>query len=314
MPERIEASNGIAAILLGASVFPYSERISPQSAFAASATAFRDYLQTELPETRILWLFDDSSTVIEQDERIANFLDKNDSCGSIICYYVGHGGFLADREYFLAIQATKRNREHTTGFRIKALAETLNQATANKNLFLILDCCFAGEAVKEFQSTEISEVVQRETFAALPAVGTALLIAASKDEPAISPMGNRFTMFSESLIDVLTTGIPNRGEKLSLSEVGSQIQTLIQERYGLEAVRPEIHSPRQTGIDVTMLPIFPNPGFATGRPAPRLVTTKPALPEHRLTVLEPKASIAIGDLVFRYVPAATFWMGSNDGY
>jgi formylglycine-generating enzyme len=313
MSKQIGAGNPIAVILLGASVFPHSEKISSQTAFSNSAMAFREYLQTRLPDSEILWLFDDSSSVIEQDESIANFLEINNSCGSIVCYYVGHGGFLADREYFLAIQATKKNREHTTGFRIKALAQTLNQAAASKNLFLILDCCFAGEAVKEFQSIEIGKLVQEETFAAFPAVGTALLVAASKDEPAISPMGHRFTMFSESLIDVLKMGIPCKGKKLSLSDVGLQTRVRIRGYYGLEAVLPEIHSPRQTGIDVAMLPIFPNPSFGT-QPAPRRVASSPTIPEHRLTVLEPKTAIAIGGLVFRYIPASTFCMGSDDGY
>ncbi|MCU1251120.1 MAG: hypothetical protein JWQ49_4149 [Edaphobacter sp.] len=317
MPDLKKPYDDFAAIVLGASVFPYSQRITAQQAFAESAVAVRHYLQSEgglhLADANILWLFDDRATVIGQDDQIATFLSQI-SYEGIIFYYVGHGGFLADREYFLAIQDTKINREHTTGYRIKALAETLSQFSSNKKLFLILDCCFAGEAVREFQSVDLSEVVQRETFSALPSAGTSLLVAASKDEPAISPMGNRFTMFSESLIDVLTTGIQGKGERLSLLEVGSQVQALIRGRYGLEGVRPEVHSPQQGGIDVATLPIFPNPRFADGIQPQQSTLRGPALPAYRLRVLEPKTSIAIGGLTFRYLPAATFFMGSDDGY
>ena len=84
MSKQIGASSQIAAILLGASAFPHSERISSQTAFANSAMAFREYLQTRLPDSGILWLFDDSSSVIEQDESIASFLEMNNDCGSIV--------------------------------------------------------------------------------------------------------------------------------------------------------------------------------------------------------------------------------------
>jgi hypothetical protein len=45
---------------------------------------------------------------------------------------------------------------------------------------------------------------------------------------------------------------------LSFREVGEQTAVVIRAKYGLEAVRPEVHSPRQVNDDIAGLPIFPN--------------------------------------------------------
>jgi hypothetical protein len=254
-----ESDQGTVAIILGAKQFPKHQKLD-NVAFGRSAEAVLAYFQDglKLRSEQILNLFDDPSTMIDMDERIANFLVQRTTVKNILVFYVGHGGFLKDREYYLAIHSTAKGREHTTGLRIKALAETFSLHIGEKNLFLILDCCFAGEAVKEFQSAEMGQLVESKTFDALPGTGTALLVAASKDEPAISPKDNPFTMFCESFLEVLTIGIPGRPAKLSLSEVTVQTQVLIKTRYGQKGVFPEVHSPRQRGVDVASIPIFPN--------------------------------------------------------
>lgn len=257
MSEGVQS--GPIAILIGAQTYPQHKSLD-NPAFGFSNSALLAYLQDNLSlrAEQILDLFDDPSNVIDLDERIASFLSRHPSCKNIMVFYVGHGGFLADREYYLAIRDTRQNREHTTGLRIKVLAETLSRFTGEKNLFLILDCCFAGEAVKTFQSAGIAKLVESETFEALPEAGTALLVAASKDEPAISPLNQKYTMFSESFLEVLTQGIPDKSDKLSLHDVTTRTQEIIRAKFGQAGVRPEVHSPRQKGIDVASFPIFPN--------------------------------------------------------
>jgi hypothetical protein len=270
---REESESNLVAILLGAKEYPKCKSLD-NPAFGRSADAVLAYLQDglRLRAEQILNLFDDQGSTDDIDRRMSNFLTRKDNAKAILIFYVGHGGFLRDREYYLAIHSTEKRREHVTGLRIRALAQTLEDFAVRKNLFLILDCCFAGEAVKEFQSTELTALVETKTFDALPEAGTALLVAASKDEPAISPAENPYTMFSESLLKVLTEGIAGKAAKLSLQEVAEQTQSLIKAQYGLAAVRPEVHSPRQKGIVVASLPMFPNrqakaegPPSSTGR-------------------------------------------------
>src|SRR5262249_53103011 len=152
LPSRDEDDSSLVAILLGAQEFPYHEKLN-NPAFGSSNDAVLRYLQDglQLRAEQILNLFDDPSNVIELDDRISSFLARKSNSKNIIIFYVGHGGFLSDREYYLVIRSTRKEKEHTTGLRLKALAETLNQFVGERNLFLILDCCFAGEAVDIFQ-------------------------------------------------------------------------------------------------------------------------------------------------------------------
>jgi hypothetical protein len=259
MPSRTESNTSVVAVLLGAQKFPLHKQLD-NPAFGRSNDAIRRYLQDELSlrAEQILDLFDDPGSLIDLDDRISAFLSRTLYVKNILIFYTGHGGFLSDREYYLAISTTRKGREHITGLRIKAFAETLSEFTYDRNLFLILDCCFAGDAVKEFQSPELTKLVETKTFDALPEAGTSMLVAASKDEPAISPSNNQYTMFSEIFLDVLDHGIPRKPAKLTLREVAVRTQSLIRARYGQLAVHPEIHSPRQKGLDAAEIRIFPN--------------------------------------------------------
>jgi len=260
----------IVAVLFGASEFPHAEGLSASSAFTGAAAAFKEYLKSErgfhLPNTQVLDLFDSDASVIDQNERLIEHLQRHRSATDLIIYYVGHGGFLSDREYFLALRSTKRGAEGYTGLRIRALAQSLEESFPNKRVFLILDCCFAGEAVAQFQSGELATIVESKTFDALPEFGTSLLVAASKDEPAIAPIGAPSTMFSECLVEVLGTGIEDERKALSLAEVGEFVQKRVRSKFGQRAVRPEIHSPRQGGGDIARMPLFPNPAYRPPKP------------------------------------------------
>ena len=154
----------VAAVILGASEFPYADALPASPAFAGSASAFIAYLKSErglqLGDDQVLNLFDSDGNVIEQNDRLTEYLLRNQDATDLVVYYVGHGGFLPDREYFLALRSTKRGAESLTGLRIRALAHALEEHFPGKRVFLILDCCFAGEAVAEFQSDEIGTIVE----------------------------------------------------------------------------------------------------------------------------------------------------------
>ena len=260
----------VAAVILGASEFPYADALPASPAFAGSASAFIAYLKSErglrLSDSQVLDLFDSDGNVIEQNDRLTEYLLRNQDATDLVVYYVGHGGFLPDREYFLALRSTKRGAESLTGLRIRALAHALEEHFPGKRVFLILDCCFAGEAVAEFQSDEIGTIVENKTFDALPETGTSLLVAASKDEPAISPTGAAYTMFSDCFLEVLAEGIAGSQKTLSLIEVGEVVQQRIRTKFGQRGVRPEIHSPRQGEGDVAKIPLFPNPAYTPRKP------------------------------------------------
>ena len=181
----------------------------------------------------------------------------------IVIYYVGHGGFFdPGDQYFLALRDTRSNNEAISGYPIRALADTLKEKASQLRRYLILDCCFAGSAGTAFQSAKL-ETAKVQVLDRLPGKGTALLCAAGPKQPAKAPPDLKHTMFSEMLLQALRNGSMELPDRLSLAQIGVQIQDLIRERFKDAAVRPVMISPDQSLGDVAVLPLFPNLGMGT---------------------------------------------------
>jgi formylglycine-generating enzyme required for sulfatase activity len=250
------------AIVLGAGEFPQSKNFHANPAFRASAGTLLDYLTSPrglgLTAGKLLDLFDSEKGADAQLGAIAEFLAANKQATDLLIYYVGHGGFLPNRNYYLAIRCTTDWREYITALEIDKIALAVQENFSKKRVRLILDCCFAGQAVRHFQSGAL-ELAQANAAQAFPASGTALLVAAAKGDAAMAPQSQRYTKFSGALLSVLNDGIADAGERLSLAEVGKHVIDLLASTDGNRAARPEVHSPRQTQGDVAKVPFFPNP-------------------------------------------------------
>lgn len=252
------------AILLGGSSWPKSPQLAASHAFACSAEDFKRYLAGDfgLPADNILDLFDSAKTAPEIVEELQSFLRarmrERPAPRDVFLYYTGHGGFINGRDYFLAVKSTIEGLEGTSSIRVSDLASTLRNAALNLRRFLILDCCFAAAAFKEFQSTP-GDAARVQTLDAFPRRGTTLLCSSSSRNVSIAPSGERHTMFSGALLDVLRYGDPAIDSPLSLEDVGLRVSELIRDRYDDRAVRPEVHSPDQREEDIARMPLFPNP-------------------------------------------------------
>jgi hypothetical protein len=256
------------AIILGASEFPRAN-LTASEAFRNSAAQVRAYLIDPqgfgLPWENLLDLFNAEDVSANLNDKIVNFLkaratemkSRNQPARDLLVYYVGHGGFTEEGEYFLAIRDTRSDCELLSSFPIKALAKTLKEHIWLRR-YLILDCCFAAQAYSAFQSDPLP-VACRQTMDEFPKKGTALLCASSRHHPAIILPSQDHTMFSGALLHILRQGYPEDPEKFSLATVGVRTRDLIKERHPSVAVRPEVHSPDQREGDVAILPLFPNP-------------------------------------------------------
>ncbi len=253
-------SNAIT-ILLGASTFPKFKRFSNE-AFKNSYLKIKEYCLEptglNVQAKNILDLFETEELPANQYKKIISFLSTHTEATDLIFYYVGHGYYDANQEYCLACRCTDEEIKSDTGIRIKSLADALRKNTSIRK-FILLDCCFAGEAVPVFQS-ELHTVTQKKIETILnPKTGTALLLASSKDNAAISPPNNIYTMFTSCLIEVLKKGIVGKPEKLTLSEIRDEVEILIQQNFPDNIVRPEVHSPYQPEADLaTTYRLFPN--------------------------------------------------------
>jgi hypothetical protein len=272
-----------AAVLLGASSFPlHAETYAPNEAFLRSKQDFRAYLQDKdqglaLPDEAICDLFDLQHLPSQQLVAIGRFLekmtktvDRGTAC-NLIVYYVGHGYFAGLRqEYHVALACLEMGYDATTGLKVNELAEVLKERARTFRRFVILDCCFAAEALKEFQGAAEDAIYAKASGAfaedtprrplAVPRRGTALYCAAGKDHVARSPKDLPRTMFSDALLDVLRRGDPQCAPYLTLAEVKDLAWERLQDYPN--PVRPVLHSPDQTDGDIAaIVGLFPNRGL-----------------------------------------------------
>ena len=252
----------IAAVILGSDRFPYLPPVFSKAAFRNSATELSLYLESKnglgIGQNGVLNLFGFDGSVEEHDTQITNFLSKCEDDDTVILLYIGHGGFLKDRDYFLTLHNTKAGREHVTAIRMRDIAATFMSIAMGKKVIVILDCCFSGSAIDHWQALDLNEAIKNKTFELFPVSGTALLVAASRNDPAITPDGAKYTMFSEALITTLTMGVSGKSQFLTLRDIGDHTAMLIKQKYGIEGVLPEVHSPRQVNEDIASIELFPN--------------------------------------------------------
>jgi len=251
----------ILSIVLGASNFEGLPRVQSDRVSAAFMQSKLDFAQYVAGiSSRFLDKFDCSDLPNKQCIEIGQFLRSAASATDLIVYYVGHGGFLSDaatnREYFLALRGTTEADTYATGLKVSDLERAIRNAKRLRTI-IILDCCYAGEAVKYFIGGDLATKPSFETR-----FGLTIFAASASQQEAVAPLGEKRTMFSGCLLDVLSNGISDKEPVLSIKEIADRVRLLIKQRYTADVVRPEIHSPRQSDGDVADYPLFPNAAYS----------------------------------------------------
>lgn len=299
---RVELSSpeSTLVLLLGASKWPYLPDLQQSAAFTNTAREFREYLldpsKFNLPFENLLDLFDSERNAHDQDQMMGDFLDRRirslaksgQGVKDVLVYYVGHGGFTYNDSFFLAIRSTRVKHEINSGILIASLANTLREHSRFQRHLLILDCCFAAEAVRYFQGADLAQVVEQkvkdafevpEVGRGVPDRGTSLLCSSSRRVTSRVAPNEQYTIFGEALMWALSRGDAHLQGKLSLSSVQRLTEEYLQRNNRDEdgAPRPEVHSPDQSRGDVALVPFFPNPAASTVIDSPL-----PDSPDHRL--------------------------------
>jgi hypothetical protein len=253
------------AVILGASDFTNWKELS-NTAFASSAEDFKRYLFDEdgfnLPRDHLLPLFDTTKSQSDILVAVADFLSekyKAQSEGGIrdlLLYYVGHGNFTAARNYCLAVRDSRPKVDGTL-LRMSDLAGVIRNNAGGLRRFLILDCCFAGKAIKEIQAGPLV-AAREEIMESFAREGTTLLCSSTEGKVSLAPEGSKYTMFSGALLEVLRNGVAKIDTPLSMEQLGTTADSLIRERYPGEAVRPTVLSPDPVAEKTSAVPFFPN--------------------------------------------------------
>ncbi|WP_280458843.1 caspase, EACC1-associated type [Nocardia carnea] len=138
-----------------------------------------------------------------------------------LLYYAGHGVLDSDAALHLATGATVDESQVLLGHQALAFADIsalLRDSCPARRIVAVVDACYAGRA--SAPSTGMYSGFDRV------GQGSCLLAAVSRDERALAPIGERHTVFSGLLIDLLEHGDPTVGPQLTLAEV---IQVLVRQ-------------------------------------------------------------------------------------
>lgn len=295
MPTNTPTPETTLAILLGASQWPdYRTLVGDDkewTPFARSAEDVYDYITSPeflaIPTRNVNRdLFDadvDPGTMLKDItdfiERRSDELERDGRAVSdLIVYYIGHGGFAnKDNDFYLAIRSTSESAPFVTGLPIEQLAQAILKPARFVRRYIILDCCFAARAFEAFQSDpgSVAAVIADSSFPrgesvaedeGLPSTGTALLCASSAERPARVDRSLSHTMFTWGLLNTLKQGEAAAPRKLSVQDLCNLISRRIRKAFPDKQVHPEIHMPDQRQGSVAEVPLFPNVGWARGRP------------------------------------------------
>ncbi|MFV2108261.1 caspase family protein [Micromonospora sp. LOL_015] len=261
----------IVAIALGASSWPNLPAFESSSAFSDSADALRAYLRSKdglhLADANILWLFGSDDSVLDQYQSIRRFIQVNLKSipGAshrellVIIYYIGHGGLFGTsnfEDYCLIIRSSIDGLEAESSFRPKTLASVVSNVLPTGPKLFILDCCFAGKALSQLQSStqqQLNEVAQDIVSTSSSFQGVSLLCASGPRNVTKLLNDSSGTAFTSTLLRILRRGDSQTHGHLS----ARRICQLIREDPN-SGLKPEVHSPVQSSTEVADLKIFPN--------------------------------------------------------
>lgn len=254
---RTDQRKRLISIILGADTFeglPSVRSDEVGAAFKQSKEGFADYIRTIACSILDKFNYEDSPERLCRE--IADFLRSERSATDLIVYYVGHGGSLAlsDRsEYFFALRRTTDAEKYLDGLRASVFAQVINKNAAGLRAAIILDCCYSAKAALSFFGSDPDPpaVIKKTPF------GVTVFAATAPEAEAVVPKGEKYTMFSGCLLDVLSKGVAQKGEFLSIREIATEVKAMIELRYPSEVVSPQVHSPRQRYGDCRRLSPLP---------------------------------------------------------
>jgi Ni,Fe-hydrogenase maturation factor len=275
------------AIIFGASAFPSYPALEPSPAFKESAENFEKYLTSyhglRVPPDNVKWLFDKDlqpgQLLSEMRKFVNEKLKPPSDITDVIFYYCGHGGYLNDDEYFLALNSTDRESKEATVFKIRYLRDLVADLTKGKRNLIVLDACYSGASLGEFShmsddedaanlvTSQISGIsgsqdrMAAQSTVAMASEGIVLFCAAGAKKWAKTPLEASYTMFTGALLKVLEDGDQKAGPFFTLKKTAELVQGQINRTFGSQGVQPQIHVPVQGIHDILQSAYFPNPAF-----------------------------------------------------
>lgn len=267
--------NTSAAIVLGADDWPnFSDEGqalnggSPFKNSGALANAFfRSELGFGLEEGQILDLFNSEASSSNQITDISKFLrglsrtfkEKKTRLSDIFLFYVGHGDFYGSSNDLLMLVRDSSPGNPQSGIQSESLAAVLKDVAPRCRHVVILDCCWSGTAIRNWQGSSPAKVAAKKITDEFPVHGTALICSSSKDMPSMAPPEARFTLFTGAFFETLLLGSPEITGNLSAREVKELAFDRMAEGWPELATRPVVQGIERGSGDLSEKAYFPNP-------------------------------------------------------
>ncbi|WP_029003464.1 caspase family protein [Azorhizobium doebereinerae] len=294
----------LGVIILGASTYDYWQSLSDPR-FAASAKAFRRLfahggaLGEAGAAAQVLDLYDSPASADDITSQIVEFVAESEF-DDVILYYCGHGFISADRKgYCVTLRRTKELTKTSSSLLVRNLAHDLSEHLIGKRTFIVFDSCFSGDAVKEFMAPGfLDNFVEDYFMESFPRSGTAVIYATSGGDVALSKQQDTMTLFTGTLVSVLSSGLEAKKDAALISwrDAVEQVRKLTKERLGVAAPRPSITAVKSDDGDITTMPFFVNSAHAVTPPAapapvpaaPQPAPLSAAAPAQALVVVPPE--------------------------
>lgn len=129
----------------------------------------------------------------------------------LLFYYSGHGMPWRDGEWYLCLANTRTDRLPFTALQFEAVRDAFLGSRA-KNRVIILDSCYSGRAIG-------GNLGDSGVLHQLEVNGAYMLTSASANREALYLPGEPHTAFTERLLHLLRTGLPEAGPWLSMSNI-----------------------------------------------------------------------------------------------
>ncbi|MEV6199075.1 hypothetical protein AB0M64_03785 [Streptomyces sp. NPDC051771] len=251
------AGPGVRAVVVGTSVHGAGSQLPDLPSVEASARDLVRALQRicGMEPSQIELLLDpvDGATVVEAVEQAVA-----DARGLVLFAFIGHGLLGPQDQLYLATAASSA-QGIARSIPYQVIRDTLGNSGAR--VVVLLDCCFSGMAQAASRGSA------RDPYVTARPDGSFLLTSASNYAVSFAPEGERHTLFTGKLLDLLHEGDPSAPAWLTLDGVYAHLDRQFQDG----PVRPHRQSEDRAGELVVAAnrayPAAPAPATGPAHPA-----------------------------------------------
>lgn len=141
----------------------------------------------------------------------------------LFIYFAGHGLLSGARhDLYLALPDSDFAEPEFDSLEYDKLRAAVLGSPARTKV-IVLDCCFAGRAVSRAMAAPEAEIAQQTEVG-----GTYVLTAAPRDKVALILPGEQHTAFTGRLLRLLSDGLPEASELLTIDDLYRQLYRVMQ--------------------------------------------------------------------------------------